>query len=298
MDHAQASVLLLGSDGQLGLSIKKLIDSKALIIPAREVCDFQHPDKLADLIIRLQPRIVINAVAYTSVEKAEIESDLAYRINFRAVEMLAKAAKNIGALLVHFSTDYVFDGSGNKPWREEDEPAPLNVYGASKWKGEQAILASGCQYLIFRTSWLHSPYRHNFLKTILRLGKERESLSVVCDQIGAPTSAAMLAEVIGEAIKQTLVNPMLCGLYHVAAAGETSWYDYARFIFTEANKQGAEFKMRELRAVSSDIYSATVKRPLNSRLDTAKFSAVFGLTLPHWHEGVKVTLRQLLEEGL
>lgn len=290
--------LLLGGSGQLGIALCCLSDTEGLLVPERTEADFMQPELLADLVVRLRPRVIINAAAYTQVDQAQINPELAYRVNTQAVEILADAAKRVGALLVHFSTDYVFDGSGDKPWREEDKPAPLNVYGITKWQGEQAILASGCHHLIFRTSWLHSPYRHNFVRTMLRLGNERESLAVVCDQIGAPTSAAMLAEMVLEAIKQTLANPVRCGLYHVVATGKTSWYEYAQFIFVEARKLGAEFKMRELRPEFSHKYSVAAARPLNSRLDTTKFRTAFGLAQPDWREGVEGTLRQLLKESL
>jgi dTDP-4-dehydrorhamnose reductase len=290
------SILLLGGGGQLGLSLIQLIGGGALILPKRADVDFLHSERLADLVIKLRPAVIINAAAYTLVDQAEVESELAYRINAQAVEALAEAAKRVGALLVHFSTDYVFDGGGDRPWREDDRPAPLNVYGLSKWLGEQAILSSGCRYLILRTGWLHSPYRHNFLKTMLRLGIRRSSLSVVCDQIGAPTSAAMLAEATLAAIRQTLVNPALSGLYHVTAAGEVSWYDYANFIFKEGCALGMVGRMPSLIPVTSDHYTSLAPRPLNSRLDTSLFSKIFGVHFPPWQTGVRETLRQLEAE--
>jgi len=286
--------LLLGGTGQLGLALCHLLDKEALWLPRRAEADLLNPGQLVCLVERLRPRVIINAAAHTQVDQAENEPELADKVNAQAVAALAEAARRVGALLVHFSTDYVFDGGGDSPWREENRPAPLNVYGLSKWQGEQAILASGCRHLILRTSWLHSPYRHNFVKTMLRLGQERESLSVVCDQIGAPTSAAMLAKVTLRAIEQTLANPALCGLYHVTAMGETSWYDYARFIFAEAKKWGRELKISELNAVPTHTYPTAARRPLNSRLDTTKFRHAFGLELPHWREGVEETLQQLL----
>ena len=292
-------LLLFGGGGQLGQAISSAVSSKCegwhVTAPRQRECDLDVHAALLEVIVRAQPDVIINAAAYTLVDQAQVVPELAYRVNTQAVAKLADAAKRVGALLVHFSTDYVFDGSGDRSWREEDKPAPLNVYGLSKWQGEQAILASGCRHLIFRTSWLHSPYRQNFLKTMLDLGHERTSLAVVCDQIGGPTSAAMLAEVSLGAIKQTLANPVLCGLYHVTAKGETSWYDYARFIFSEAKKMGASLKVGELKAVLSHAYSAAARRPLNSRLDTTKFCSAFGFELPHWHEGVEETLRQLLK---
>ncbi len=287
--------LLLGGTGQLGLALCHLLDTEALWLPRRAEADLLNPGQLISLVERLKPRLIINATAYTQVDQAESEPEMAYKVNAQAVAALAETARRVGSLLVHFSTDYVFDGRGDRPWREEDRPAPLNVYGLSKWQGEQAIQASGCRHLILRTSWLHSPYRHNFVKTMLRLGQEQASLSVVCDQIGAPTSAAMLARVTLTAIEQALGNPALDGLYHVTAAGETSWYDYARFIFAEARKQGSDLKISELNAVPTHAYLSAAKRPLNSRLDTTRFRDAFGLELPHWHKGVEDTLRQLLQ---
>lgn len=286
-------LVLLGAKGQLGWVIRQQLESVPLSAPLRTEADYLQPERLVALVVRLRPRVIINAAAYTLVDQAETEPESAYQINAYAVAALAEAARRVGALLVHFSTDYVFDGYGKKPWREEDKPAPLNVYGLSKLQGEQAILASGCHHLIFRTSWLHSPYRRNFLKTMLHLGQKRKSLSVVCDQIGAPTSAVMLGAVTLRAIEQTLVNPALCGLYHVTATGETSWYDYARFIFDEAKALEYEFTLNELKPVQSHNYPAAARRPLNSSLDTTKFCSTFDVALPDWRDGVKETLWQI-----
>lgn len=284
---------LLFGEGQLGGVLCQLINGETLIQFNRSQVDFLQPKRLADLVVRLQPKVIINAAAYTSVDQAEIEPELAYLVNTQAVAILADVAKQTGALLVHFSTDYVFDGSGDRPWREDDLPAPLNVYGLSKYQGEQAIVVSGCRHLILRTSWLYSPYRHNFLKTMLRLGGELSTLSVVCDQVGSPTSAAMLAEATMIAIRQTLVNPVLCGLYHVAAAGEVNWYDHASFIFKEGCELGLLERIPTLIPVTSDHYASPARRPLNSRLDTHLFSQAFGFHFPPWQVGVIETLRQL-----
>lgn len=289
------SILLLGGSSQLGLSFRHLMGSHLVVLQGRAEVDFMFPDQLSQLVLKLQPSVIINAIAYTSVENAEVDTELAYRINSQAVARLAETTKNIDALLVHFSTDYVFDGGGERAWLEKDLPAPLNVYGRSKWQGEQAIMASDCRYLIFRTSWLYSPYRVNFLKTMLHLGQEKESLSVVCDQIGAPTSAAMLAQVTLRAIDKVLWDSRLCGLYHVAATGETSWYDYACLIFAEARALGIKFKLSEIEPVPSHVYPVSATRPLNSRLDTTKFRTNFGIALPDWRDGVRETLRQIIK---
>jgi dTDP-4-dehydrorhamnose reductase len=288
-------VLILGSNGQLGWTLYQQLKSVPWSVALQTRCDFWQPKELIFLVERLRPLVIINAAAYTQVEHAEIEPKSAYQVNAHAMVALAKVSRQVGSLLVHFSTDYVFNGVGNKPWREEDKPAPLNVYGFSKLQGEQAILASGCQHLIFRTSWLHSPYRQNFLKTMLHIGQEKKSLSVVCDQIGSPTPAAMLAQVTLRAIDQVLLDSRLCGLYHVAATGETSWYDYACFIFAEARALGIELKVNEVKPVLSHVYPVLATRPLNSRLCTAKFRTAFGIELPDWRDGVRETLRKIIK---
>ncbi|MFM5338505.1 dTDP-4-dehydrorhamnose reductase [Aeromonas enteropelogenes] len=245
-------------------------------------------------MLRYHPSVIINAAAFTDVERAEREPALAWAVNRDGVARLAALAKQHNALLVHFSTDYVFDGTGNHPWRESDKPAPLNVYGQSKWAGEQAIIASGCRYLIIRTSWLHSPWRTNFLKTVLQLAHSRDELQVVCDQIGAPTSAPVLAEVTLQAIESTL--PALEGLYHVTAAGAVSRLDYACFLLKKARAMGLIERVPRVIPVVSHDYPSHVLRPLNSRLDIQLFQQTFSVRLPDWREGVTSTLQALLEE--
>lgn len=295
-------LLLLGASGQLGQAILSTLSFKELgwkiFSPAWDSCDLSNGSTLSEFIDYIQPDIIINAAAYTSVDQAEVESVLAYRVNTQAVAILAEAAKRKDALLVHFSTDYVFDGHGHIPLREEDLPAPLNFYGLSKLLGEQAISASGCNHLILRTSWLHSPYRQNFLKTMLRLGAESSRLFVVCDQIGAPTSAAILADASLVAIKQTLANPMLSGLYHVAAKGEVSWFDYASFIFKESRKMGILDHVPTIIPVETRDYICRASRPLNSRLNTYLFNKTFGFHFPSWQIGVIETLQALAAESL
>lgn len=292
----QVHQLILGGTGQLGLTFLYLTDNRVAYFPNRMDVDFLAPEKLADLVMQCRPKVIINTVAYTQVDQAETKPMLAYQINSLAVEALASAAKRVGALLVHFSTDYVFDGSGNRAWREDDAPAPLNVYGLSKWRGEQAILDSGCRHLILRTSWLHSPHRHNFLKTVLCLGLEKDSLPVICDQIGSPTSAAMLAAVTLRAITMSLDNPGLDGTYHVAASGFVSWYHYADFIFKEAYNMGILNKVPAIIPIASGDYVSAAPRPLNSRLDASRFCQTFGLSLPFWKIGVRDTLQLLVKE--
>lgn len=288
-----SSLLLFGSTGQFGLVLRQQLESASLLLPERIAADFLQPGKLEDLILQCRPKVIINAAAYTSVDQAEMEPELAYQINALTVAVLAESAKKVGALLVHISTDYVFDGSGSRPWQENDLPAPVNIYGFSKWLGEKAILASGCQHLILRTSWLHSPHRNNFLKNMLQLGTESSYLSIVCDQIGAPTSATLLADASLNAVVQTLKNPLLGGLYHVVAAGEVSWYNYARFIFKEANDIGIINTMPTLIPVKSCDYSKVALRPLNSRLNNELFRQMFCYEFPSWEDGVRETLLYL-----
>lgn len=251
---------------------------------------------IGKLMDRVSPNVILNAAALTDVVLAERNPALAMAVNRDGVARLAHLAKAHDALLVHFSTDYVFNGSGKEPWLEGDQPGPLNVYGQSKWLGEQAIIDSGCRYLIIRTSWLHSPWRHNFLKSMLCLGQSRDELSVVCDQIGAPTSATLVAEVALHAVERILIEPTLAGLYHVTASGKVSWYDYARFIFSEANALGLISNMPQVKPITSQDYSGLVKRPLNSLLDSRLFQKTFELVLPDWHQEVRSTLQALLKE--
>lgn len=237
--------------------------------------------------------VIINTAAFTDVARAECEPELAMSVNYGGVVKLAYLARQHGALLVHFSTDYVFDGSGNRPWTESDQPKPLNHYGQSKLRGEQAILASGCRYLIIRTSWLHSPWQHNFLKTMLQLSQRHTELTVVSDQIGAPTSAGMIADFTLRAIERAVIDSSLDGLYHVTSCGEVSWFNYSCFIFKEAKELGLIDRVPNVIPIATRNYDCLVKRPLNSRLDSSIFSHQFRIELPYWHEGVLDTLYQL-----
>ncbi len=290
---SQTDVVLYGASGQLGHGLAARLS--ALSWPHHIA---QLPMGLAhdasQLSPHITPAVILNAAAYTDVAGAEKEPELAMAVNCGCVVRLAELAKQHNALLVHFSTDYVFDGAGVHPRRESDKPAPLNVYGQSKLAGEQAILASGCRHLIIRTSWLHSPWRDNFLKTMLRLAPSHDELRVVCDQVGAPTSAALLADVTIKAIARVLKEPDLGGLYHVAASGAVSWYDYARFIFNEAYALGLIDKLPLLKPITSADYGGVVTRPLNSRLDTSKFQRTFDLVLPDWTVGVERMLTEIL----
>ena len=255
--------------------------------------DLEQVDALADTVRRLAPDVIVNAAAYTAVDKAEHEAERARAINADAVAMLARQAHELGALLVHYSTDYVFDGSGAQPWREDDAPAPLSVYGATKLAGELAIRHSHCEHLIFRTSWVYAARGGNFARTMLRLAAEREQLSVIDDQIGAPTGAELIADVSAHAIRSTLKDRSLCCTYHLAAAGHTSWHAYASFVIDHARRSGAALAVQKITPIPTTSYPTPATRPLNSRLDTQRLRSRFGLHLADWRDGVTRMLAEI-----
>ena len=244
------------------------------------------------------PDVIVNAAAYTAVDKAESEAVQARTVNALAPGVLAQEAKRANAWLVHYSTDYVFDGSGDKPWLETDATAPLSVYGATKLEGEQLIRRSGCSHLILRTSWVYGARGGNFAKTMLRLARERDSLSVIDDQIGAPTGADLLADVTAHAIRTALQRPELSGLYHLAAGGETSWHGYASFVIDYARRNGVALKVAPdaIKPVPTSAFPTPAKRPHNSRMDTTKLRRTFDLHLPDWQIGVERMLSEVLEK--
>jgi dTDP-4-dehydrorhamnose reductase len=294
-------ILLLGKNGQVGWELQRSLAPLGELIAldrhSTDYCgDLSQPDAIAQTVKTLKPTVIVNAAAYTAVDKAETETELAYTINAKAPEALAQAAKQIGAWLVHYSTDYVFNGSGNQAWQETDAVAPLSVYGQSKLAGEQAIQAAEGLHLIFRTSWVYAARGNNFAKTMLRLAKERDQLSVINDQIGAPTGAELLADVTAHAIRSGLQKPELSGLYHLAAAGETSWYNYARYVLDYARQRGIELKTAEnaISPIPTSAYPTPAQRPLNSRLNIEKLQNQFDLQLPDWQLGVERMLAEVL----
>lgn len=302
--NKQRKILLFGKNGQVGYELQQSLHAlgqvTALDIDSQEFCgDFSRPDDLAETVRRLRPDIIVNAAAYTAVDKAESEPELARTINATAPAVLASEAEKLGAWLIHYSTDYVFDGSGDKPWQEIDTPAPLNVYGQTKLEGERMIAAACRKHLILRTSWVFGSHGNNFAKTMLRLAQERDSLAVVDDQIGAPTSAAMLAQLTADIIPQLEANPELAGLYHAAAAGEVSWYGYARYVIQYARDHGMSIKVQEdnINAVNSDQFPTPAKRPFNSRLDTKKLQQAFKVQLPDWQVGVSNMLEKVVGDS-
>lgn len=296
-------LLLLGKDGQVGWELQRSLaslgDVLALNSRSETYCgDLADLDGLRETVARYAPDVIVNAAAYTAVDRAESDAERAFRVNASAVDVLAQAAARSRALLVHYSTDYVFPGDGQTAWRETDPVGPLNVYGRSKLEGELAISRSGCRHLIFRTSWVYAMRGNNFARTMLRLASERDSLGVINDQHGAPTGAELIADVTAHAIVAVSRTPSLVGLYHLAAAGQTTWFEYARFVLQHAADAGLALKV-EASAVTplgTDAYPTAATRPANSRLDISKLESAFGLKLPQWQQGVARMLTELNEK--
>ena len=295
-------ILLLGKNGQLGWELQRSLaplgELVALDRHSTDFCgDLSNLQGLASTVQEVRPDLIVNAAAHTAVDKAEGESALARLINASAPSLLAQEAQKLGAWLVHYSTDYVFDGSGSQPWQETDTPAPLSVYGQSKLEGERLIAANCSKHLIFRTSWVYAARGGNFAKTMLRLAQERERLTVIDDQWGAPTGAELLADVSAHAIRSVLTQPEKAGLYHLSAGGETTWHGYAKHVLAQAVRAQAAIKIiaKEVAPVPTSAFPTPAKRPHNSRLNTAKLQAVFDLTLPPWQQGVDRMLEEVLE---
>jgi dTDP-4-dehydrorhamnose reductase len=320
-DRPQLNILLLGKDGQLGRELQhSLAPLGKLTAWGRETADFSKPESLFDLVLAAKPNVIVNAAAYTAVDKAESEPELAHAINAAAPAALAQAAQVLGCRLIHYSTDYVFDGLGTAPWTEDAATSPQNVYGASKLAGEQAITASGCDHFIFRTSWVYANEGGNFAKTMLRLACERDALSVIDDQVGAPTDAGWLADMTASVIAQQatplsahadisptsqgqsntaiplyevggmsqsdrgVLRSRANGIYHAANAGEISWHGYASYLIAKARAMGFPIKVapEAIRSVPSSAFPTAARRPLNSRLDCSKLTRTFGITPPPW----------------
>lgn len=295
------NILLLGKSGQVGWELQRSLAVLGRVTAlgrdsAEHVGDLANLQGLAQTVRDLRPDVIVNAAAHTAVDKAESEPELARTLNALAPGVLADEAARLGALLVHYSTDYVFDGSGTRPWREDDTPAPLSVYGRTKLEGEQRIQASGAAHLIFRTSWVYAARGGNFAKTMLRLAQERERLTVIDDQHGAPTGAELLADVTAHAIRHVRTHPEAAGLYHLAAAGEVSWNGYAKYVLSHAGIASSAIKIiaKEVAPVPTSAFPTPARRPHNSRLDTRKLQATFGLQLPPWEAGVARMLTEIL----
>jgi dTDP-4-dehydrorhamnose reductase len=298
-------ILLFGKNGQVGWELQRSLAPLGELVALDRAGgqglggDLSDLESLERTVRAVQPQVIVNAAAYTAVDRAEGDAAVARRINAEAPGVLARAAAQQGALLVHYSTDYVFDGSGGRPWREDDATAPLSVYGQTKLEGEQAIQASACRHLIFRTSWVHAARGGNFARTMLRLATEREELKVINDQFGAPTGADLLADVTAHAVHQVMcqaVSAEALGIHHLTAAGVASWFDYACFALAHAQALGRVLKVgpQQVQAIPSSAYPTPARRPLNSRLDCTRLQETFKLTLPPWQAGVARLLDEIL----
>jgi len=293
-------ILLLGKNGQVGWELQRALaplgEVVALDRRTTPAADLSDPESLAAIVRDVRPDAIVNAAAHTAVDKAENEAALARAVNTTAPAVLAREAAALGAWLVHYSTDYVFDGSGTAPWTESAPVAPLSVYGQTKADGEAAIRLSGCRHLVFRTSWVYAARGGNFAKTMLRLARERDRLTVVADQFGAPTGADLIADVTAHALRTALSRPEVSGTYHLVAAGETSWHGYARHVIEHARAAGQEIRVPAdaIEPVPTSAFPTPARRPANSRLDTTRLRNTFGLTLPSWQSGVDRLLAEVL----
>jgi dTDP-4-dehydrorhamnose reductase len=295
-------ILLLGKNGQVGWELQRALAPLGELValdfdsPAPWIADFTQPQALRAIVRSVAPQVIVNAAAHTAVDLCESEPERAQSINATAVGVLAGEAAALGAWLMHYSTDYVFDGSGQTPRREDAATAPLNAYGRTKLDGELAIAQSGCKHLILRTSWVYAARGGNFARTMLRLAATRDRLEVVDDQIGAPTGADLLADVTAHALRCVLATPELAGTYHAVAAGATSWHAYACHVIEFARAAGQSIRVppEGIVAVPSSAFATPARRPLNSRLDCSKLRDNFGLHLPDWRQGVDRMLNEVL----
>lgn len=292
-------ILLLGANGQVGRALLEQLPVLGETLPATragtldgaascETADLEKPDTLATLIDRVAPDIVINAAAYTAVDRAEDEPEAAHRVNAEAPAAIAAACAARDALLVHYSTDYVFDGTATRPYREDDPPNPIGVYGASKLAGEQAIRASGCRHMIFRTAWVYSLHGHNFLRTMLRVGAERDELRVVDDQVGTPTSAALIARCTVDALRKR--ERVDSGTWHLTAGGQTNWHGFAQEIMALAEANGLLAMAPRVVPIGTADYPTRARRPAYSCLDTTRLAEDFGIDVPHWRDELAAVL--------
>lgn len=291
------TIVIIGN-GQVGFELRRALAPLGKVVALdRRDCDLADADAVRRKMVELGPSVIVNAAAYTAVDRAETEPELAFAINATAPGVLGAAAADLGALLVHYSTDYVFDGTKSAPYAETDTPNPINVYGASKLAGERAVAESGAEYLIFRTSWVFGAVGANFMRTILRLAAERETLTVVADQIGAPTSAALIADVTAQVVARRRLG-LTCpsGIYHLAAAGETTWFAYARAVIAAATDAGRALRcgVNSVRPITTVEYPTPARRPGNSRLSTARLTETFGLVMPDWRDGLGHVLSLIL----
>lgn len=295
-------ILLLGKNGQVGWELNRsLLPLGEVIALDRTQADFSKPESLRKLLQETSPDVIVNAVAYTAVDKAEEEEALATTINGASVGVLAEEASKSKALLIHYSTDYVFDGTKSEPYTEDDIPNPVNAYGRSKLAGEKAIAESGCDYLILRTSWVYAARGKNFLKTILRLGQEREELRIVADQYGAPTWARNIADatahILAAARREQRASEFVSATYHLSARGKTSWHGFSSSIIDHAREfaPDAGIKTERVLAITTEDYPLPAPRPGNSQMDSSRLTARFGVVMPAWHDAMELCISEILE---
>ncbi len=295
--NSKLKILLLGCEGQVGWELQRSLAPLGEVVAFDRDLDLTQLESLAQAVRTIAPQVIVNAAAHTAVDKAESEPELARAINATAVGVLAEEAQRLGAWLVHYSTDYIFNGSGTTPWKESDTPNPLNIYGQTKLEGERLVAERCERHLIFRTSWVYAARGGNFAKTMLRLAGERELMQVINDQFGAPTGAELLADVTAHAIRQVMQanGAEKTGIYHLVAGGETTWFDYANMVVSlmDTALPATKKVVKELRPVPTTAFPTPAKRPHNSRLDTSKLQQTFGLTLPHWEAGVVRMLKEI-----
>ena len=292
-------ILLIGKNGQVGWELQRSLSTLGELVAVdffdTELCgDLTKPEGIAQTIRSVKPDVVVNAAAHTAVDKAESERELSQLLNADSVEVIAKETAKLGALLIHYSTDYVFNGGGDHYRLEDEQPAPLNVYGETKLAGEIAVATYNPRHFIFRTSWVYATRGANFAKTMLRLAKEKETLAIINDQHGAPTGAELLADCTAIAIRAENANKSLYGTYHLVASGETTWCDYAQFVFSVARGLGESLAIKEVNGVDTSAYPTPAKRPHNSRLSNLKFQTAFATSLPDWKVGVQRVVTEIL----
>ncbi|AOZ00587.1 dTDP-4-dehydrorhamnose reductase [Cupriavidus sp. USMAHM13] len=295
------TLLVTGCNGQVGFELRRSLAPLGRVVALdRSGCDLSRPDEIRRRVRELRPDVIVNPAAYTAVDKAEADAETAFAINATAAGVLAEEAKVLGSLLVHYSTDYVFDGRKEGPYVETDAVAPQSVYGKSKLAGELAVAATGAAALVLRTCWVAGAHGGNFAKTMLKLARERDSLRVIADQFGAPTTAALIADVTAQIIARHWLfgerAEFAGGIYHLAAAGETNWHGYASEVVRYAAAKGVELKVdpAAIEAIPATAYPLPAPRPSNSRLDTGKLRETFGIYLPDWQQGVHLLLDQIL----
>ncbi|MFW2175817.1 dTDP-4-dehydrorhamnose reductase [Acinetobacter guillouiae] len=299
-------ILLLGKNGQVGWELQRALQPLGEVVAldraANEnnlIGDLADFDQIEYAIKKIKPDVVVNAAAYTAVDKAESDQENADLINHLAVKNLAEICNNLNCLLIHYSTDYVFNGEGETAWSESDQTDPVNFYGYTKRLGEVAIEQSGCTFINFRTCWVYGSHGNNFIKTMLKLASSREELSIINDQIGAPTGAALIADITSQILRYYSISSLekkkeLCGHYHLAASGECSWYDYAQFVFGLAKQKDQNLAIQKVNAIETTAYPTPAKRPLNSRLNTNKLQINFKIHLPDWKLGVAQVLEEII----